>query len=151
MAGEMPDRIWVTPLGEPDGGFWYSPCTDKSDKTEYVLASTHQRALEALRERVRARFTPGDSYDMRAEDFHTIRIAMNETVLMLLQKEDVVPLDKPTLTFTRDREPPSLDGLYSRFTADEVVKILGNFEDRVGNGFRFCQLPETTPGGDDGR
>lgn len=56
MAGEMPDRIWVTPLGEPDGGFWYSPCTDKSDKTEYVradlvvLATTHQRALEALRE-----------------------------------------------------------------------------------------------------
>ena len=47
---EMPDRIWVTPLGEPDGGFWYSPCADKSDKTEYVLATTHQRALEALRE-----------------------------------------------------------------------------------------------------
>lgn len=50
MAGEMPDRIWVTPLGEPDGGFWYSPCADKSDKTEYVLATTHQRALEALEE-----------------------------------------------------------------------------------------------------
>lgn len=90
-----------------------------------------------LKETLRGRFRPGDRYDMRAEDFHTIRIAENETVLMLLQKEDVVPVDKPTLTFTREREPPSLDGLYSRFTADEVVKILSNFEERVGQGFRF--------------
>ena len=46
----MPERIWATPLGEPDGGFWYSPCADMADKTEYVLATTHQRTLEALRE-----------------------------------------------------------------------------------------------------
>ena len=54
MASEMPERIWATPLGEPDGGFWYSPCADKTDKTEYVLATTHQRTLEALRDLVQA-------------------------------------------------------------------------------------------------
>lgn len=50
IANEMPERIWATPLGEPDGGFWYSPCADKTDKTEYVLATTHQRTLEAERD-----------------------------------------------------------------------------------------------------
>lgn len=50
----MPERIWATPLGEPDGGFWYSPCADKTDKTEYVLATTNQRTLEALGEAEKA-------------------------------------------------------------------------------------------------
>lgn len=50
MASEMPDRIWVTPLGEPDGGFWYSPCTDKSDKTNYIRADLVDDAVKALEE-----------------------------------------------------------------------------------------------------
>jgi hypothetical protein len=88
MSDKMPERIWVTPLGEPDGGFWYSPCADKSDKTEYVLASAHQRALEALREAEKAleRFNRGGitlfgneedvPITFKGKDFQALRSAL---------------------------------------------------------------------------
>lgn len=86
---------------------------------------------EQLYEAHRSSFKSGESYYMQAEDFHTIRIVENETVLMLVQFEDIVPLERPTSTFTLGNAP-SLDGLYSKFTADQVINRLRKFEDRTG-------------------
>jgi hypothetical protein len=86
---------------------------------------------EELFEAKRMQFGAGDSYFMHAEDLHTIRIVKNETLLILVQFEDLVPLDKPTWTYCKGNAP-SLDGLYSKFTADEVISRLRMFEDRTG-------------------
>lgn len=67
---------------------------------------------------------PWTSYWMNAEEIHTIRLVENETVIALIQHEDRVRDGVPTMTFTRDREPPSLDGLYGKFTADQVFAKL---------------------------
>ncbi|MGX9944968.1 hypothetical protein ACTG4Q_21120 [Bradyrhizobium denitrificans] len=90
---------------------------------------------EILYEANRYRFSSGESYHLHADDLHTIRIAGNETVLMLVQFEDVRPLDKPTSTFFKGNAP-SLDGLYTKFTADEVIARLRKFEERTGIQFR---------------
>jgi len=63
-------------------------------------------------------------YYMQAHEFHTIRMHSDQCVLLLEQFSDVVPLDKPTLTFMKEKQPPSLDGLYERFTEDEILKRL---------------------------
>lgn len=51
MSAEMPERIWayIWDPGEVEvNGVWDT--TKRDDATEYVLASTHQRVIEALRE-----------------------------------------------------------------------------------------------------
>lgn len=90
---------------------------------------------ECLYEAHRSRFTNGESYYMQADDLHTIRIAGNETVLMLVQFEDIYPIEKPTSTFFTGNAP-SLDGLYTKFNADEVIALLRRFEERTGITFR---------------
>lgn len=74
---------------------------------------------------------PGGHYFMRADQLHTIRIVRSDTILMLRQREDVVPLDKATQTFTRG-DAPSLSGLYSRFTEDQVAARLRQLRDLTG-------------------
>lgn len=60
-----------------------------------------------------------------ADTIHTIQMLQDQTVLLLDQFEDTVPIDQPTQTFVRKGYPePSLDGLYTKFTADEVVQRL---------------------------
>jgi hypothetical protein len=86
---------------------------------------------EMLYEANRYRFTSGESYYMQADDLHTIRIAGNDTVLMLVQFEDIYPIEKPTSTFFKE-QPAALDGLYTKFQADEVVSMLRRFEERTG-------------------
>lgn len=54
-----------------------------------------------------------------AEDIHTIRVVGDRTALLLLQGRDRPGLDFTT-TYLRDKEPPLLDGLYSRFTVDQI-------------------------------
>ena len=76
----------------------------------------------------------GGAYLMKAAELHTIRIVENETVLALRQFEDVVPHGQPTQTFTRGAAP-SLDGLYSKFTADQALDKLRLFRERTG--YRF--------------
>lgn len=82
--------------------------------------------------RIARRYTigAGRRYQMRFDEIHTIRMVENNTVICLVQKEDCVT-DRPTLTFTRGREPPSLDGLYSRFTADGIIHKLAQLSTRV--------------------
>jgi len=70
-----------------------------------------------------------DSYFMRPEEFHTIRMEQDQTVLVLDQYADVVPLDQPTRTFIPERKAPSLDGLYEKFSADEVIARYQTYRD----------------------
>jgi hypothetical protein len=90
---------------------------------------------EQLKEVARRQFKKGDNYSMHAADLHTIRIVENETVLMLIQHEDLVPLDRPTSTFSMGNAP-SIDGLYSKFSADQVIDRLRKFEERTGHLFK---------------
>lgn len=53
----------------------------------------------------------------------------DQTVLLLDQFEDTVPIDQPTMTFVRKGYPePKLDGLYTKFTADEVIRRLATID-----------------------
>lgn len=89
-----------TPLNDGNGFTWFG----------------ERRLLELNRRR----YDRGGAYHLRGEQLHTIRIAGPETILMLAQHADKLPMDVPTTTYTRDREPPSLSGLYSRFKPDEI-------------------------------
>lgn len=89
---------------------------------------------EQLFESARKTFKSGDSYFMQAHELHTIKIVENETVLMLVQFEDRVAVGKPTYTFTTG-DAPVLDGLYTKFTADQVIAKLKRFEERTGHTF----------------
>ncbi len=71
-------------------------------------------------------------YLQGASEIHTIKIVEPDTILRLVQYEDVRPLWEPTRFFARAKEPPALDGLYNRFTADEVLE-------------RLSRLPEGDP------
>jgi hypothetical protein len=101
-----------TPLNGGDGFHWHSEV----------------RLLESER----LTFGPGNTYFMPHFATHTIRILSNETVLFLEQEADVVAIGDPTKTYTPEREPPSLDGLYSRWTADALIARLGTFQERTG-------------------
>ena len=90
------------------------------------------REERALEEYNRQTLHRGQSYLMDAAGIHTIRMLEDQTVLVLRQYEDVVPLDQPTLTFTHEKEPPSLSGLYERWTEGELVDRLKDIEGRTG-------------------
>lgn len=67
----------------------------------------------------------------RATHLHTIQMLSNQTVLLLEQFADEVPMDSPTSTWVRNGQPaPDTSGLYDRFTADqfrsrvEIIRIL---------------------------
>ena len=85
-----------------------------------------------LKETFRETYAKGGAYRMLASEIHTIRMVENETVLLLRQYSDVVPLGVPTMTFTRDKEPPSLSGLYERWTEGELMDRLKKIEERTG-------------------
>ena len=81
-----------------------------------------------LKEYARQAYRPGQQYLLHGHQLHTIRIVEEGTILLLLQGPDTMPLDQPTYTYTPGNEPPSLSGLYSKFTADQIIdylKVLG--------------------------
>ena len=89
---------------------------------------------QRLRELRRETFRPGlgtASYGMGYNEIHTIKICRSGTILGLNQYADIVPLDKPTTTYCHDSEPPSLTGLYDKFTADEILKKLAIVKEKV--------------------
>lgn len=110
-AGEIYNEFeWRTPLNGGDGFAW--------------------KQETRLLERQRVAYMPGDFYFMKAEEFHTIRIHSDQAIIMLEQFADVVPVGVPTITFMKGRRAPSLDGLYERFTADEVIARLNTLQER---------------------
>ena len=74
-----------------------------------------------LREYRREFFIPHQVYLMQAPEFHTIRMHKEGTIIMLDQYRDVVPVDAPTKTFIGSRKAPDLNGLYEKFTPDEII------------------------------
>lgn len=84
----------------------------------------------SLLEYRRETFGKDDRYFMRHDMIHTIRMLESETVLCLVQYEDKVEDDKPTLTFIQDKAP-SLSSLYNKFTPDQVLSRLKRLRERV--------------------
>jgi hypothetical protein len=81
----------------------------------------------------RTSYFAGHAYFIFAHEYHTIRILQAGTVLLLRQRADVMAVGEPTSTFIQgSKEPPVLDGLYKRFTADQLIAKLGDFEQRTG-------------------
>lgn len=74
---------------------------------------------------------PGVPYFMHANELHTIQVMAPETCIAIHQYEDTVAVDQPTHTFARGSEPPDLSGLYTKFTADQVVKRLALLREMV--------------------
>lgn len=98
---------------------------------------THDRGIY-LDEMSRQVFEAGDGYHMHHREVHTIGMLENETVLFLAQYKDEIGLDEPTRTYCATHKAPSLSGLYSRFTADQVIARLKRFEERTG----YCFVQE---------
>ncbi|QSM01093.1 hypothetical protein SEA_NANOSMITE_48 [Mycobacterium phage Nanosmite] len=94
---------WMTPL---NGGNGFTRDGDS-------VLLTNDRTVTLTR--------PGAQYYMFAHELHTISVGARETCIVLAQYDDVVPLEYPTHTFTQADEPPSLQGLYTEFKADELV------------------------------
>lgn len=73
--------------------------------------------------------TKGQSLFSPANKIHTIKIAP-DTVLLLTQLRDIVPIDTPTAaySFSSKEQKPNTSGLYEKFTEDELSKYLGKFK-----------------------
>lgn len=97
---------WSTPLNGGRGFSW---------RGQVVLAPWEPE-----------RYRRGDTYWCEADEIHTIAIRQPQTVLLLVQHADVVPIGAPTMTFVpgANREPPPLDGLYDRMTVDRARELL---------------------------
>lgn len=100
---------YLTPLNGGDGFTWY----EEAELQEWASVA----------------YRPGDKYLLQADSVHTIRIREDQTVIAIEQYKDELPIDQPTFTYTQDREPPSLTGLYDKPTADDVVKKLALLKD----------------------
>lgn len=127
IAGRSENILYApsTTLGQVFQAFDYD--TPLNDGIGFVWAG-EQRLFEIARRSYDAHDL---GYAMNYDQIHTIRMVENETVLLLRQHQDIVPIGIPTKTFTRDREPPKLDGLYNRFTADQIVAKLKRLDERV--------------------
>lgn len=93
---------YLTPLNGGDGFRWR--------ETDY---------LNCVMERP---YTRGQRYLSTAADIHTLQIQSDQTVIVLDQFEDVVPLDAPTSAWKKgDKAAPNLSGLYREMTMDDVL------------------------------
>lgn len=115
MSGGV-ENIWFEAHDDGQEFNRFAYMTPLNGGTGFTWIGTDR--LKKVRRRLRQR---GESYSMKAEELHTIRITRNNTVIMLTQYSDVLPISVPTHTYIKDREPPSLTGMYSRFTADEIT------------------------------
>jgi hypothetical protein len=98
--------LWRTPLNGGDGFTWDGRvCLSRRSTEEYKA---------------------GESYFCRADEIHTISISRPDTVLLLWQYKDVLPVGTPSRTFVwgDDREPPSLKGLYENMRPDYARSLL---------------------------
>ncbi|NEI71056.1 hypothetical protein GR212_15865 [Rhizobium lusitanum] len=69
----------------------------------------------------------GESYRMNTDQLHTIRVHADQTIIVLDQWADKVPADVPTRTFMHTKSPPSIDGLYDRFSEDALQSRLRQY------------------------
>ena len=102
LTGQVYNRFdYLTPLNGGDGFHW-------SGYEHLDVASDHA-------------YAKGEGYSSGPNDIHTISILEDRTILWLRQFEDVVPLGKPTSTYSVSDKAPALDGLYARMTPHDVI------------------------------
>jgi len=94
---------WHTPLNGGKGFEWARQCS--------LVRQRHER------------YERGQQYYCRPDEIHTIAITRHDTVLLLYQFADSVPLTTATTTYVRgdNKEPPALDGLYDQMKADHLT------------------------------
>ena len=73
--------------------------------------------------------TKGQSLYSPAKKIHTIKVKP-DTVLLLTQLRDIVPVDEPTRAFSfgGKEAKPNTKGLYEKFTEDEIKDYLKKLE-----------------------
>lgn len=74
-------------------------------------------------------YGPGATYMSSHATLHTLAKVQPGTILVLEQGRDLLPADAPTYTYVPMKsytvpKPPSLTGLYDRFTPDQVLARL---------------------------
>jgi hypothetical protein len=86
----------------------------------------------------------GASLHSNAVARHTIQMTSDQTILMLRQYCDVLPLECPTSCWVRKGNPkPDTTGLYSKFTADQVLDRLNIISRITGDVFVESPAPST--------
>jgi hypothetical protein len=71
-----------------------------------------------------------ETYLSKAKEIHTLQIASDTAVAKLIQYEDLLPEETPTQAYRLgSKETPNLNGLYEKFTEDEVLKRLKQIEE----------------------
>lgn len=125
LSGVMSNSVYtIDPVGEVYNEFeWRTPLLGGD-------GFTFRREMRLL-ETQRFAYKRGQSYLMRAEEFHTIRMHKEGTVIVLDQFEDLVPNHVPTRTFMKEKQAPSLDGLYEKFTPDQLLARLRQYEELI--------------------
>lgn len=96
---------WRTPLNGGKGFEWES---------EIMLSVSETATL----------FPGSGTYPTEFSDIHTIQIIAPETVIEITQFHDEMPITHPSQTFIKGKQPPALNGLYEKFTMDEVIARL---------------------------
>lgn len=120
LSGEVENVVYGPPMGVGLGEQTYqtfSYMTPLNGGDGFTWAGETPLAVHE-----RNSYTAGRNYKMIADQIHTIRMVRASTILLLNQFQDVVPIDQPTRTYSLSGEAPILDdGLYEKFTRDEVV------------------------------
>ncbi|MFA9261745.1 MAG: hypothetical protein ACEQSB_00095 [Undibacterium sp.] len=87
-----------------------------------------------LYENQRNTYRAGKHYYMQYNEIHTIRIREPGTVIVLDQYADIPDVGVPTKTFFPvGSQRPSFDGLYDRFTADQILARLAQYNQLMNN------------------
>lgn len=129
LAGKIANVIYVAnPRGDMFQRFSYRTPLNGGDGFTW---QEEQRLLR-LGDTVYGRH---QHYHSTSRDIHTLSMKTDQTVIMLEQMADDIPLDVPTTAWCKDggKQPPSLDGLYDRMTPDHAIMRLEQFFDLVGN------------------
>lgn len=105
---------WHTPLNGQPGG-WIR-------RKEVALRPLASRFLQA-----------GDSYVTSHDKIHTLRILEEDTVLLIHQYHDVIPIGTPTQTYSQHPNELKLDSLYEQFTPNEIALRLEELAQLVEN------------------
>lgn len=115
LAGELVNFVYVPAVdGTPHRRFNY--VTPLNGGAGFSLAG-----MTSLREMSAVSYSPAERCYMLAEQIHTIRVRPG-TILKLTQGPDRDV--HCTSTFTRGATPPSLSGLYNRFTEGQLIDRL---------------------------
>lgn len=116
-SGEKPEIFqafdYLTPLNGGNGFTW--------------------REEQALYQQSRIRYNPTEAYRSDTNDIHTISMHADQTILILVQYRDEVPVGVPTTTYISEKKAPSLDGLYDRFTEDRFLSRLSLIREKINS------------------